>query len=49
MNKKGQTFLNLRTIIYTLGGAFLGTILANRIELIIIGGLIGFIISITWK
>lgn len=48
MNKKGQIqmFLNPRTLIFTLGGGFLGYFIFNTTESAIIGGILGFLASI---
>jgi len=43
MNKRGQ--INPKTIIFTLGGGFLGFILFNSAEAAIIGGIIGLAAS----
>ncbi len=50
MNKKAQHFtISSRTIIFTLGGGFMGFILFNTAESSIIGGLIGLVASIFVK
>ena len=48
MDKKGpwQWILNPKTIVFTLGGVFLGLILFNTQGYAITGGIIGFIASI---
>ncbi len=47
MNRKGQIqfLLNPKTLIYTLGGAFIGFILTQDIKYIILGGIAGFFAS----
>jgi len=45
MNKKSQ-FLNSKTLVFTFGGAILGFMLFNTKESALIGGIIGFILSI---
>lgn len=47
MNNKGQlqVITNPKTLVFTLGGAFLGFIIFNTVELAIIGGIAGLAVS----
>lgn len=47
MNKKGQmqVMLNPKTMSFTLGGALIGYFIFQSIEVTIIGGVIGLILS----
>lgn len=46
MIKRKRFSLGIESIVYTAGGAFLGLVLFNSTEGAIIGGLIGFVISL---
>ena len=48
LDKLGQ-YLNSRTLIVVIGLGFLGYLIFNTFEAAIIGGVIGFFVSIFWR